>query len=196
MPKILKFGKLVSPDREFDYELKSQRIDLNGVTDLMLWILQVADFCWASSCHRSIGTHETMCCMVQLSGPIGTIRSRSNRSDLIWLHTFNTYTGGYAEGCRRRSPAFLYVEGGRRRRVAYAEGAATPTAHVAGWPGVTYADGPDFWPSAYEEAVGVLSHSRSAYNRLELVILSFLICQYSLRFYLVHVLGLVKIKVC
>ena len=47
--------------------------------------------------------------------------------------------GGYAEGCRRRSPALrrglLYAEGGRRRSVAYAEGAATPTAHVAGWPG-------------------------------------------------------------
>ena len=48
--------------------------------------------------------------------------------------------GGYAEGCRRRSPALrrglLYAEGGRRRSMAYAEGAATPTAHAAGWLGL------------------------------------------------------------
>ena len=47
--------------------------------------------------------------------------------------------GGYAEGGRRRSLALRrgpsYAEGGRRRSMAYAEGVATPTAHVAGWPG-------------------------------------------------------------
>jgi hypothetical protein len=36
MTKVRKFGKLISLDREFDYELKVWRIDLNGVTDLML----------------------------------------------------------------------------------------------------------------------------------------------------------------
>ena len=36
MTKIQKFGKLVSPDMEFDYELKARGIDLNGVTDFML----------------------------------------------------------------------------------------------------------------------------------------------------------------
>lgn len=34
MMKIRKFGKPVSPDREFDYELKAQRIIQNGVVDL------------------------------------------------------------------------------------------------------------------------------------------------------------------
>ena len=36
MTKIQKFGKLISPDREFDYELKVRRIDLNGGVDLDL----------------------------------------------------------------------------------------------------------------------------------------------------------------
>ena len=42
MSKILKFGKLVSPDREFDYELKVWRIDLNGGVDLNLQNFKVS----------------------------------------------------------------------------------------------------------------------------------------------------------
>ena len=38
-----KFGKLISLDREFDYELKSRSIDLNGVVDLIQRILEVAE---------------------------------------------------------------------------------------------------------------------------------------------------------
>jgi hypothetical protein len=36
MMKIQKFGKLVSPDRKFDYDLKVRKIDLNGGVDLNL----------------------------------------------------------------------------------------------------------------------------------------------------------------
>ena len=36
MSKIQKFEKLVSPDREFDYELKSRSNNLNGITDLKI----------------------------------------------------------------------------------------------------------------------------------------------------------------
>ena len=33
------------------------------------------------------------------------------------------------------TPPYCYAEGGRRRSLAYAEGLATPTAHMAGWHG-------------------------------------------------------------
>jgi hypothetical protein len=42
MMKIQKFGKLISPDREFDYELKVRRIDLNGGVDLNLQNFEVS----------------------------------------------------------------------------------------------------------------------------------------------------------
>jgi hypothetical protein len=42
MMKIQKFGKLVSPDREFDYELKVRKIDLNGGVDLNLQNFKVS----------------------------------------------------------------------------------------------------------------------------------------------------------
>jgi len=37
-----KFEKLISPDREFDYELKVRRIDLNGGVELNLQNFKVS----------------------------------------------------------------------------------------------------------------------------------------------------------
>jgi hypothetical protein len=42
MTKIQKFGKLISADREFDYELKVRKIDLNGGVDLNLQNFKVS----------------------------------------------------------------------------------------------------------------------------------------------------------